>query len=78
MALHRQGQLLAAEARTVVDHQDARKAALFDLDVDAPGARIDGVLDQLLDRARRPFDHFAGGDAVDGFGRQAADRHLPR
>ncbi len=32
----------------------------------APG--VDGVLDQLLDDARRPLDHLAGGDAVDGRG----------
>ena len=42
---------------------------------DAPGAGIDGVLDQLLDGARRALDHLAGGDAVDQVMRQAADRH---
>jgi DNA mismatch repair protein MutL len=40
------------------------------------GARVDGVVDQLLDGAGRALDHLAGGDAVDGLGRQAADRHL--
>ena len=39
------------------------------------GAGIDRVLDQLLDHARRPLDHLAGGDAVDEFPRQLADGH---
>ena len=33
--------------------------------LDARGAGIDGVLDQLLDRGGRALDHLAGGDAVD-------------
>ncbi len=44
-------------------------------DVDPRRARVERVLDQFLHDARRPFDHFAGGDAVDdGFG-QLADGH---
>jgi hypothetical protein len=45
------------------------------LDLDPRGAGVDGVVDQFLDGARGPFDHLAGGDAVDGFGRQATDGH---
>ena len=44
-------------------------------DLDPAGARVDGVLDQLLDDARRPLDHLAGGDAVDHVLAEAADRH---
>ena len=40
-------------------------AALLDVDVDAAGAGIDGVFQQLLDDAGRPFDDLAGGDLVD-------------
>ena len=29
------------------------------------GTRVERVLDQFLDHARRPLDHLAGGDAVD-------------
>jgi hypothetical protein len=56
-------------------HQDAGQAAAVGLDLDPRGAGVDGVVDQLLDGAGRPFDHLAGGDAVDGLGRQAADGH---
>ncbi len=38
-------------------------------------AGVEGVLDQFLDDARRPLDHFAGGDAVDHVLAEAADRH---
>ena len=37
-------------------------------DLDLARAGVDGVLDQLLDDARGPLDHLAGGDAVDGLG----------
>ena len=44
-------------------------AAAVGQDLDAVRAGIERVLDQLLDHARRPLDHLAGGDAVDdGFG----------
>ena len=33
------------------------------------------VLDQFLDDARRPFDHLAGGDAVDDLFGELADGH---
>ena len=39
------------------------------------GAGVERVLDQLLDHARRPLDHLAGGDAVDGLGAELADGH---
>ena len=38
-------------------------------------AGVERVLDQLLDDARRPLDHLAGGDAVDGGFGQLADGH---
>ena len=39
------------------------------------GAGVERVLDQLLDRRRRPLDHLAGGDAVDEQRIEAADWH---
>ena len=37
---------------------------------------VERVLDQLLHHARRPLDHLAGGDAVDGLGPELADGHV--
>ena len=50
-----------------------RAAALLQGDGDAVRAGVDGVLDQLLHRARRTLDHLARGDAVDQGRRQASD-----
>src|SRR5262249_52484546 len=61
-------------ALAVVDHGDEAAAAFLQGDDDAPGPRIDGVLDQFLDRTRGPLDHLARGDAVDQGGREAAQR----
>jgi hypothetical protein len=38
--------------------------------VDAGSTRVEGVLDQFLDRAGRTFNHLAGSDAIDELGRQ--------
>mgnify|MGYP000479428783 CR=1 FL=1 len=35
-----------------------------DLDLDSAGARIQAVLNQLLDNGRRTLDHFPGSDLV--------------
>ena len=75
MPLDRQGQFVAGKAGAVVGDEDPRQAALLDLHLDPGGAGVDGVLHQFLDRARRPFDHLAGGDAVDGGGGEAANGH---
>jgi hypothetical protein len=75
VALDGHRQLVGGQAAAVVGHQDAGQAAAVGLDLDPRGAGVDGVVDQLLDGAGRPLDHLAGGDAVDGLGRKAADRH---
>ena len=54
--------LVGADAAAVVHDADALDAALLDLDVDAAAAGVHGVFEELLDDARRPFDHLAGGD----------------
>ena len=75
MALDRERQLVRRHAVPVVGDQDARQPAAVGLDLDAGRPRIERVLDQLLDGAGRSFHHLAGGDAVDGLGREAADGH---
>ena len=61
-------------APSSVTRISAAAAAVGD-DLDAARAGVERVLDQLLDDARRPLDHLAGGDAVDdGFG-ELADGH---
>ncbi len=75
MALHGQGELVRRQTLAIVGHQDARQTAAVRLHFDAERAGVQRILDQFLDRAGRPLHHLAGGDAVDGFGRQATDRH---
>ena len=65
VALDRQGQLVGRHADPVVGHRDQRPPARGHLDPDARRAGIDRVLDQLLDRRRRPLDHLAGSDPID-------------
>ncbi len=74
--LDRQDQLFRGHAGAIVDDRDQGLAAFLQGDVDAPGAGVDRVLDQFLDRRSRPLDDFAGGDAVDEDRRQKTDRHL--
>ncbi len=73
--LDRQDQLFRGHPAAIVDNRDQGLAAVFQCDVDAPGAGVDRVFDQFLDRRGRPFDDFAGGDAVDEDRRQKTDRH---
>ena len=75
VAFHREGQFAGPEAGAVVRHQNARQTSAVGLDFDPTRARVQGVLDQFLDHARRALDHFAGGDAVNQIRRQSADGH---
>ena len=77
MALDGQRQLIARQAVAIVGHQDAGEAAAVGLDFQARSPGVQGVLHQLLDRAGRPLDHLAGGDAVDQLHGQAMDGHGP-
>ena len=47
-------------------------------DVDPRRAGIDGVLQQFLDDARRPLNHFAGGDLVDHARRVVGESRFAR
>ncbi len=73
--LDRQFEIGRRHAAPVIDHADQRLPALGQCDLDAGGAGIDGVLDQLLDGGGGTFDHFAGGDLVDEIGGEEANRH---
>ena len=52
-------------AAPVVGDADQRAPAGLDRDLDAARPGVERVLDQFLDRRRRPLDHLARGDAVD-------------
>ena len=51
VAGERQRQVVGVDAAAVVDDADQFGAALLEVDVDAGGPGIDGVLEQLLDDA---------------------------
>ncbi len=70
---HRQRQCTGVHAGAVVGDLDAVDAAGVKRHGDPGRARIERILHQLLHRGRGPLDHLAGGDAVDGVGRQDAD-----
>ena len=73
VALHRQRQLVRRDAAAIVGDRDQRSPAAAQLHRDPRRPGIDRVLDQLLDRGRRPLDHLTGGDPVDHAWRQGAD-----
>ena len=71
----RQGQVAGTHAGAVVRHADEGDAPRRRHRFDVGGPGIERVLDQLFHHARRPLDHLAGGDPVDGFGPELADGH---
>ena len=75
MPFHRQGKLVSRQTMAIIGHEDAGEATAVGLDLYVPGASVEGVLHQFLDRAGRALHHLAGGDAVDQFGREAMDGH---
>ena len=78
MALDREIEVGARHPGPIVGNANEPPPAAVGRDIDPGGAGIKRILDQFLDHARRAFDHFAGGDAVDrGFGK-LADRHFSR
>ena len=64
---------VGGHSRAVVAHEDPPDAPAVDLDVDPGGSRVERVLDELLDRRRRPLDHLSGRDAVDDRGTEPVD-----
>ncbi len=64
VALEGQHGVVAHHAATVIGDLDELLAAGFDVHTDAPRARIQRVLQQLLDHRGRALHHLAGGDLV--------------
>ena len=75
MPLDRKGEIGFVQPMPVVDDPDEPPPAGFDRDFDRFRASVERVLDQFLDRRGRALDHLARGDAVDGQGIEAANRH---
>ena len=73
VAGHGQQQLLGPNPAPVIRHPDQLAAAVLDPHLDPACAGVHRVFQQLLDNARRPLDHFAGGDLVHDAGRQSLD-----
>jgi hypothetical protein len=65
MARYRQRQVFGGNAAAIVADTDEADAALFQVDVDASRAGVQGVFDQFLDDGSRSFDDFASGDLID-------------
>ena len=73
-----QREVLGGHPLAVVGHPDQVLPAPLDRHVDPGRPGVDGVLQQLLDHARRPLDHLARRDLVDHRrGQLADDPHRP-
>src|SRR5215475_2469716 len=66
-------QIVCENAAAVIDHTDEFRASLFDIDLDSGRTGVDGILQEFLDDAGRPFDDLAGSDFGDDRGRKLAD-----
>jgi hypothetical protein len=75
VAVEGEQRVVAPHATAVVGDDDAAAAAGVEVDGDRAGARVEGVLDQLLDHRSRALDHLAGRDLADQvIGKQANAR----
>ena len=73
--LDAQSEIRFVHAAPVVDDADQPSPAGLDRDLDRLRPGVERVLDQFLDRRRRPLDHLARGDAVDDKRIETANRH---
>jgi hypothetical protein len=64
VTLNSEQQIVSAHTATVVSYNKARLAAMFDFDVKARSARIDGVFHELFDHGGGTFNHLTRSDAV--------------
>lgn len=78
VTFEREGELVTGKPGAIVGHQNTRQSAAVRLNIDLRCAGVDGVFDQLLDRASRTLHDFAGGNPIDQVRRQAAYRHRRR
>ena len=75
MPRKRQRQLFSGNSDTVIANSNQTSPAGLNFDVDTSGARIEAVLDELLQRRCGPFYHFACRDLIDELRGKKADRH---
>jgi len=75
MALDAEFEIGPVHSDAVVADADQIAPARLDGDVDAPGAGVERVLDELLHRRGGPLDHFARSDPIDQQRIEAADGH---
>ena len=71
-------ELVGRDTRAVVAHLDRAQPAAAQLDRDRPRARVDGVLEQLLDDRGGALDDLARGDLLDHARVERADRPARR
>ena len=77
MALDREAQVRSTHPAAVVADRQMLDAASLQRHRDPRRPGVERVFDQFLQRRRRAFDDFAGGDLVDEGVGQAADGHAP-
>ena len=65
VAFDREGEIGGVHAGAVVRNRNRTPATAVDVDLDARGTCINGILDQFLDDRGWPLDHLTGGNAVD-------------
>jgi len=73
MRLEGEREVVAIHAAAVIADSDELPAALFHVDPELRGARIQGVFDQLFYDRRRAFDDLARSDLVDDLGGEDAN-----
>src|SRR5207247_3121217 len=70
VALERQIELLRSDSGAVVGDRERMVERTGHEDLDPPGTRVERVLDDFLERGKRPLDHLARGDARCDLGRE--------
>ena len=73
MPLDGKREVSGSHAAPVVGNRDQRAATVTQHDVDPVRTGIKRVLDQFLHHAGRPFNHLAGGNAIDQSVRKPAN-----
>ena len=64
MTGQRQRQVIGGNAAAIITHPQQFDAAQLHIDIDAFGAGVEAVFQQLLDHRRRALNHLTGSDLV--------------
>jgi len=75
MARQRKWQLVCCDANAIISDLDLSRTARLDRDADVLRARIETVLDQLLDYGSGPFNDFSRRDLIDQMVGQLLNGH---